>query len=748
MSIFTPIGRSCCCTLIILLTMLFIMYAATESVALEMSSKRDCVVCHIMWMDEFRSEKETLIKWESGNVLMKDTQGVVSSEDMCYSCHDGYIMDSRSVAWKGHGHPVFVRPSEEITLSPDLPLSVKGEIYCGTCHSAHGRGAPVIGDQLGRTSVFREKNEDSALCRKCHAGKADYRRSKGHPLGRMSRKLPAGLGKHAGKAASRSDMVICESCHVMHGAPGNKMLIMENEESELCLTCHQERSSLISTKHDLRLTLPKEKNTKGLNAFESGPCGACHLAHDSTGKSLWAREVLQGNPATASCQQCHSNERGINIKGIGEETHPINIRIFEGSKDSLSLPLYLAEGSESYDGSIQCFTCHDIHRWDPVLVDNRGGKGIEGDMTNSFLRIADRNSGLCLHCHQDKGQTVRSDHNLSVTSPKEKNSQGLTAELTGTCGACHVAHNAVGDHMWAKNLEAGLNVNQLCTVCHSESGSANKKISGKNSHPVEIETTENGGALPLYTDEGQKSVEGKIACLTCHDPHIWDPSGSSYEYEFGNIDGNSRNSFLRMPASPSPLLCASCHKKQVLIAGTDHDLSVTAPDAVNLQVKTVSDTGICGACHLVHNSTANLKLWARARPLSVSNSDAMNELCRSCHAAGEIAGNKLPVISEHPEDTLINNILRCERDAVDYTPLYDSSGRETNLGNISCASCHDAHQWKPGVANAGSGKNEEGNATNSFLRNLSYSNICIDCHGMDGLFRYKYFHNPDTRVEQ
>jgi hypothetical protein len=46
--------------------------------ALEMSSKRDCVVCHIMWLNDFRTDKETLIKWEPANVLMKDTQGVVS----------------------------------------------------------------------------------------------------------------------------------------------------------------------------------------------------------------------------------------------------------------------------------------------------------------------------------------------------------------------------------------------------------------------------------------------------------------------------------------------------------------------------------------------------------------------------------------------------------------------------------------------------------------------------------------------
>ena len=75
------------------------------------------------------------------------------------------------------------------------------------------------------------------------------------------------------------------------------------------------------------------------------------------------------------------------------------------------------------------------------------------------------------------------------------------------------------------------------------------------------------------------------------------------------------------------------------------------------------------------------------------------------------------------------------------------TGKESNVGNISCPTCHNAHQWSPLRKEKGSNKNLEGNATNSFLRNVSYNNICIDCHGMDALFRYKYYHDPEERVE-
>ena len=59
--------------------------------AIEMSSKRDCAICHVMWMDDFRTGKETLIEWQPGEVPIKGAQDVVSSEEVCYSCHDGYV---------------------------------------------------------------------------------------------------------------------------------------------------------------------------------------------------------------------------------------------------------------------------------------------------------------------------------------------------------------------------------------------------------------------------------------------------------------------------------------------------------------------------------------------------------------------------------------------------------------------------------------------------------------------------------
>ena len=102
----------------VIFTFLVIPLTAT---ALEMSSKRGCAICHVMWLEDFRTDKKTLIEWQPGNVLMKDTQGVVSSEEICYSCHDGYVNDSRTTVWKYNRHKTFVKPSNNITVQSIFP---------------------------------------------------------------------------------------------------------------------------------------------------------------------------------------------------------------------------------------------------------------------------------------------------------------------------------------------------------------------------------------------------------------------------------------------------------------------------------------------------------------------------------------------------------------------------------------------------------------------------------------------------
>ena len=692
---------------------------------------------------------------------MKDTQGVVSSEAICYSCHDGYVSDSRAIVWKYNEHKTFVKPSNNVAVPSTLPLSNKGEIYCGTCHSAHGVGSDADNGRPTFTSFSRIKNIDSSLCEMCHGKETNFKRSNGHPLNTTQLKLPAVLFELGGVRSKVENKVICQSCHKVHGARGDKITIVDNKGSKLCVICHEKQKSLINSKHDMRLSLPDIINIKQQRVSQSGPCGSCHTPHNAANKLLWARRLEPNDAATQMCLSCHSEKSGYEIKHIGKISHPVNDKPTPKTTNPDTLPLYTANLSRSSKGRIQCFTCHDVHRWSPNSSTDKGGKDIESDGSNSFLRISNSaSSGLCLDCHKNKKQLITSDHNLIVTAPGEENIQGLTANQSGPCGVCHVPHNASGEHLWARKISVNKDmVTQLCTGCHNKKGAAKSKLIGNHYHPVDIPfkmlntkgAVKKGSAfLPLYESSGKMisdGKDGKVECMTCHDPHIWNPklTGPLLNYAFKNIEGDTTTSFLRIANFKSSDLCNVCHTDKALVDGTTHDLEVSAPQAVNVLGQTVKESGVCGACHIVHNSPNKLKLWARRYGPVAKNESIMDGLCTSCHSKGNIAKNKVPLIATHPANKLINNIMWVNKDNKNYTLIFDKNGNEVNVGNLACPSCHNAHQWSP--TEKGKKGEAEGNSFGKFLRTESYNMVCKDCHGLDAIIKYEYFHNPDIRTE-
>ena len=743
---------------ILILVILFVLSSSTTAIALEMSSKRNCAICHVMWLNDFRTDKETLIKWQPGNVLMKDTQGVVSTEEMCYSCHDGYVMDSRAVTWKYKGHRTFVKPSNKVTIPADLPLSNKDEIYCGTCHSAHGGGSNTDASISGALSFLRKDNIDSSMCEMCHTKQASFRQFNGHPVKTISHDIPKILFEAGSKRSTGGDKVICQTCHEVHGAKGDKLTVINNRDSELCTVCHTKQKSLFQTKHDFRVSLPDARNTRGQNPSDSGPCGACHLPHNANGILLWAQQIDPAAPPSQVCLGCHGEDSVLKIKHVGNHSHPVDVAPSPMESAVGILPLFLGNGNNDPSGKVQCFTCHNVHRWDPNNLLNIGGKDVRGDGSTSFLRISSFGSStLCIDCHKDKEQLLTSDHNLEVTAPDEKNLQDRTPRASGPCGACHVAHNASGRRLWAKPLPAKKDfVSELCAGCHNKTGAAKEKLVGDNSHPIDLPLLETkmgsilekiSAELPLYSKDGDKIADGTMACNTCHDPHHWTPSksGPLEDYKKQNMEGNGANSFLRKANFPSPELCKVCHLAKERIDGTKHDFRETASDSEGQSVK---PSGLCQTCHLVHNAPHQLRLWARPYGPTTENGSPMNRLCTSCHSEGNMAAKKVPPVAFHPPGKLITNVMRFNKGGTGYTPIFAPDGKERNVGNLSCPSCHNAHQWGISVENGATGKKSQGNGTKSFrfLRTMSYNGVCSDCHGPEGFYRYLYFHDPEKRV--
>jgi predicted CXXCH cytochrome family protein len=770
------------------------------------NSAKACAICHYRWIDTF------FIEGRGSDLVGYTSEKFVARPEMCYSCHDGSVADSRDRMTKGRQHKTDVPPPAHMKIPKLLPLDEQGRMQCATCHSAHG----VPSDPDSKETIFmRTSNRNSAMCRMCHPQMVGGLKSGNHQIDTATLEIPAEMTSLGALTGDKKNQLVCETCHTAHGSPHESYLIKSGKDSglclqchpdkdiltadgkkkprhiinatpvnakipaalikkgarvghngeiicqschkvhnnqieqrlllarydqkaTLCLTCHADKKYIADTKHDLLLSAPEEKNLEGNTVAQAGVCSACHLPHKAARKLPGDSQLTKG-----LCLSCHSNGHIAEKAVLTGTQHPLEVGP-SSKKDTadVSLPLFNDSGFQDQSGKITCTTCHDPHRWRADSTPT--GKNSKTDRTTSFLRK--QAPRICRECHPDKFHITDSKHDLSRVAPQEKNMRNQTPSESGLCGTCHRVHRARKPFLWAAeiNTESKPVVQGLCLGCHNRKGMARKKVVAGFSHALNISPVENGLAttLPLFAGNAKVTKDGVIACQTCHDPHRWDPLQNISEAHF-EVEGSSQNSFLRLENAPSPKLCANCHPDQGLIANTEHDLLVTAPSSTNGVGQRPLESGTCGACHLVHNSRNEINLWSRD---FATGNNIMEMMCNDCHSQKGPAKNKIPQVYLHPREKPANNKGKNTKGAPDYFPLFHGrTGKPVTVGNISCPSCHNVHQWNPTIRAGGMGINTEGDATNSFLRSPASFAVCKDCHAAEAPLKIKNYHDAEKR---
>ena len=686
-------------------------------------------------------------------------------DKLCMTCHSS----KETILRTKHDIPRF-NPQQK---SADDKMAANSGV-CKSCHLMHkGYGPKMWARETAGKSIDR-------LCVSCHAkGEMAGEAVTGqytHPTGV---ELAPGAGKielplfNAEGQSDPEGRVTCASCHDAHlwsvesderggkdvDGDGNSSFLRKSETKDqaLCRECHPKQAAIIGTEHDLSLTGEQSKNSREQTVERSGVCGTCHLIHNADGEKLWVRRIGVGEDAIEQmCNACHSRGHLAEEKLTGNESHPLGGKPTFKAGMKGSLPLYTKEGKKSRDGGVSCATCHDLHSWTPDGKPGPGEKEIEGDRLNSFLRQPnDDEVTLCATCHEENAMVLGTDHDLRITAPRATNMDRLTTRDSGVCGTCHMVHNAWGSGLWGRSVGPGHNRNEaLCDGCHARRKSASKKVLHGPKHPMnkrvseakatlQIETSKFYGdgqmdtELPLFTNEGKRSAKGDITCATCHNPHRWNAEKGSPMAD-GNLEGDGGNSFLRRSNLPISGLCTTCHTQKANVIKSEHDMRITAQGEKNRLKQTVAESGVCSACHVPHDAMkGGYELWARE--LSKDSELLPEQLCLDCHAQGRVGGDKIVKEFDHPQTVLVGEATR--RQAKNYVPLYDKKGQKSNAGIITCPTCHNPHSWTPDNNRQGPGKPLEGNNRNSFLRFKSARNICSDCHGIESLRRYKYFHS-------
>jgi predicted CXXCH cytochrome family protein len=210
----------------------------------------------------------------------------------------------------------------------------------------------------------------------------------------------------------------------------------------------------------------------------------CRQCHQMT---LTPEELDSGTDN--SCLACHADLlKSVHVHG------PVNVVMCASCHNPKSKPNRYRIDK---DDNVLCYSCHDDRK--------------ETDAKKKLMHgpVA---AGLCMVCHDPHGspydyQLVKPMNELCVMCHQEDAERWLSmAHLhppfkKGECYRCHDPHSS--DYQY--NLKA--NEKDLCKLCH--------RI------PVPGHWHDNWPKTPLFDlpEDLPLDDEGKIMCLTCHDPH-------------------------------------------------------------------------------------------------------------------------------------------------------------------------------------------------------------------------------------
>ena len=128
-----------------------------------------CAICHFEWVYPF------FIEHRDGELIAQPKQKQVAAAEMCFSCHDGSVADSRKTLLHDPGHGTGVKPSSAVTIPAEFPLDQGGHRQCATCHTPH---AVASGDSTG-VGFFLEAPIPIHRSVSCATGKPGEKRKRG-----------------------------------------------------------------------------------------------------------------------------------------------------------------------------------------------------------------------------------------------------------------------------------------------------------------------------------------------------------------------------------------------------------------------------------------------------------------------------------------------------------------------------------------------------------------------------------------
>ena len=239
---------------------------------------------------------------------------------------------------------------------------------------------------------------------------------------------PAAAGGHfiVGSSAVRLDgtsQMQCSSCHDPHDNTNGKMLVMNNTNSALCITCHV-KTGWATSDHSNHTNTYTGTNTSfngttyatpwphtsGTTVAANG-CENCHKPHTAGGRARLMNVAKEED----NCMVCH-NGTAMNpaLKNLVPEfskasAHTVGTMSLTGTHDP-------AEAVAVTTKHVECVDCHNPHQaYGPASTNAAGTEGtlatplagVRGvSIANAEVKPATHEYEICFRCHADTANSL------------------------------------------------------------------------------------------------------------------------------------------------------------------------------------------------------------------------------------------------------------------------------------------------------------------------------------------------------
>ncbi len=271
----------------------------------------------------------------------------------------------------------------------------------------------------------------------------------------------------------------CTTCHDAHNDSLGKFLVKRNDNSQLCTSCHQVGTTLISAHQN---------------------CAACHQPHSAPS----GPHLLRKQTVSETCLQCH-NGTIATADNIASEMSKVSVHDTHSPADP-------PDPASDHASCVSCHEPHTMGRGAGAAPEIHANFGSVAGMSASggVVEAARAEYEVCFRCHAD-------DTRVGLTIARQIAQPNKRLPMSQTAVSFHPVEGP-GRNLDVPSLKPGLTVSSIiyCSSCHSSDG-------GKTAGGSGPDGTHGSNHRPLLSnrydtaDYTAESAQAYALCYRCHD---------------------------------------------------------------------------------------------------------------------------------------------------------------------------------------------------------------------------------------